>query len=119
MRVVCESFEDFLADVQFQIKENGPKAVADKTIRLSTTKHPVGEGEGKEAVRLMVTMHCSAIIVSGEVGYLLEAGEECGIDYNDATQEKNGSKAMGVKVAALGDFCDSAGLVIRPGVIEM
>ena len=114
MRVTCSSIEEFLENIQQVDSEK----VYSKVIFVSLTRRPL-DGDKRHAARFQVVLQVSAVINDEEGGqYLLLAGEDCGIDYEDATQEKNGSDAAAALQHQLMSFCDLRGLGIRPGNVS-
>ena len=115
MRVVCNSIDEFLLDLETH--NNG--CLHQNAIRCSVSKNPV-DGNKRDAVRFAVNIQFSAIIMNGpEDQYLLEAGEDCGFDYKDTTQEYIGTEEADRLKSKLESVCKRRGWVIRPGIIEL
>ena len=117
MRVVCSTFEDFLEDIKCHVSSSklveGSGLLQD-CVRISVTKRKIDE------VRLEIGFQVSAVMCLDQGGeYLLEFGCGCGTDYNDATQEMNGTQAAEKLKERLGVFCGERGLCIRPGMINI
>jgi hypothetical protein len=112
--------EDFIEDLKNQTEAvGGPVCVIQKTVRVSISRNPV-DGNARNAVKFDVTFQASAVIeLEGGGEYLLQMGVSCGTDYEDATQEKKGTKKAEEMKKELGDFCDSSGLIVGPGTIEV
>ena len=113
MRVVCQSASEFIDDLHVQVKGRGPDCVLQKTVRVSMSRRPI------DSVRFAVTFQASAVVVLPDGGeYLLQCGMDCGIDYEDATEEMKGSDRAAAETKVLKLFCDASGLALGPGVIE-
>jgi len=115
MRVACPTVDDFLTNLLAE----GSERVYRKVVYVSITKNPV-DGNKKTAIRWDVNFQTSAIIELEDEGqYLLEFGEDCGMDYHEAEPELNGTdhakKLKNMILAA----CLENDLVVRPGIIDM
>ncbi len=114
MKVECDTLDDFLANLE---AENSGKVYKD-TIYVNKISSPLDNQDKRKAVRFLVVLRVSTIIDMGDGEYLLNMEEECGIDYNDASQEKEGTEVCDVKEKRLKEFCECNGLKIRPGVVD-
>lgn len=114
MRVDCLCVADFIQNLTL----SGPDCVLDKSIYVNVNRRPF-EGDKHSSVKFQVTIQASAVVAVGEDGqYLLSAGEDCGMDYEDSSQEKTGSeKALELR-KALETFCSVLGITIRPGIVS-
>lgn len=113
MRVVCSNLDEFI--------ENLAREPSDKVFRgvvyVSRSRRPV-DGNKQNAVKFAVVFQASAVINVDGGQYLLQMGEECGEDYEDATQEFAGSDQAAELKKRLGDWCDATGLVVGPGIVD-
>jgi hypothetical protein len=115
VRITCNSIEEFLEN----LKHTEPGSVLKDMVCLSVTRKPLDGRRRIDAVRFDVTIQTSAVINLPDGGqYLLEYGEECGRDYMDGNQERPGTMMANSVKQALMEYCNSAGLVVRPGVID-
>ena len=113
MRVVCQSVEEFVADL------SAAGDLFQNVVRFSVLRHPVG-GNRREAVRFDVVVQASAVVnVNAEEQYLLEVGEDCGTDYLDSSQELKGSERAEVLRREITAFCGLHGWTVRSGMIEL
>ena len=117
MRVICETIDDFLYDIETQIKEmDRSDCVLQKAIRVSKTSRTFGNDTN---IR-MIGFRCSAVLDIPDGGqYLLEMGVECGKDYHTHDKEFTGSEKADVLREQVQAFCNRTGLSIRPGLIEI
>jgi len=110
MRVVCDCIKDFIENLESEKNED----VVQKTVRVNTTFNERGD------VTVGVVIQASTIVNIGDEGqYLLEVGEDCGIDYNDATQEKKGSERALFLKKMIVNYCEGRGLIVKPGMISI
>lgn len=110
MKVVCDSVEDFLANLR---AEDLP--VNDCLHRRSLFVQSVKtkKTEASNEVGIVVSA-----IVSDEYGqYLLHAEETCGLDYLDGDKETVGSDALNKLLKRLMSYCDVNKIALRPGII--
>ncbi len=131
MRVTCQTVEEFLSDIRAQIEGNGEKCqareedgcivyseaadcVLQRAIRISVFRRPSDDG-----VKFDIVLQASAILaLAGGGEYLLQLGVNCGTDYEDVSQEKEGSDKVAELKKEIEVFCEAMGLTIRPGMIE-
>ena len=111
MRVTCHSVEEFLECLQ-------GAGVLEDTIRASTTRSP--EGSEKVPIVFSVVLHLSTVVQSSDSAeYLLEAGMDCGFDYEDASQDSAGSvKAADLRIQVI-EFANARGWKVLPGIIDI
>lgn len=112
MRVTCKTVDEFLENL---LSEGGDH-VFQKVVRCSTTRRPMD----LDLVRWQVNFQVSTVIDLNEDGqYLLEAGEDCGMDYEDADAESKGmDKATSLK-NQVGGCCEEMCLRLLPGIIDL
>jgi hypothetical protein len=53
----------------------------------------------------------------GDGQFILDVGEDCGIDYHDASQEMIGSEMAQGLLKKLSEWCADQKVVILPGVV--
>lgn len=113
MRVICTTLDDFIANLRME----PPSAVLQQAVRASVSSRPL-DGDKQKAVKFNVVFQASAVVNLDDGGqYLLDYGEDCGIDYRDSSQEFVGTQRANELKIKLTEFCDDQGLKIRPGVI--
>ena len=114
MRIACQSIEEFLerlADV--------PAAdVPLNEVNFSLTRRPL-DGTRFTAVKFEVSVLVTTLIRVGGGEMLLEAGEYCGMDYNDGSQEKDGSVYGETLRRQVDNFCKPRGHKVRPGALQI
>jgi hypothetical protein len=119
MIVTCANVQEFLTDLELQIKESGNGCIVQKCVRFSVGSRPAGEDD-RDPVRFVVGIQASAVVSMKEGGeYLLQMGLECGIDYRDSTNELSGTEEASRNEKLIKDFCSSNGLMVRPGVVQV
>jgi len=108
MRVVVHTVEDFLQNL------NGclPSAIVEKTIWVDQTRRKVSEA------RFLVNLQASCVVDIKDGQFLLQYGEDCGMDYEDSEPELEGTKSAEEKREALNSFCKYRGLSVRPGIVD-
>jgi len=95
-------------------------SVFQNVVRCSRIYRPVDAESLRDALKAEVVYQASAVIDLGDDGqYLLEVGINCGMDYHDGEKDLGGTEAAGKLSEALLDYCESRGLAVRPGVIDM
>ncbi len=115
MRVTCQTIDEFIQTLESEGNENIFRA----TIRVNSIRRPV-DGTKHDCSAFDCLIQASAIVDMGEEGqYLLEAGEECGRDYVDASQEFEGSTIMKELRDKISMFCTFNKLRLLPGLIDM
>ncbi len=111
MRVSCPTIVEFLECLE------SVDTVFDDTIRFSKISKPLGENKAK-AVKFEVVVQASTVVQSKESEYILEAGQSCGVDYNDASQEFEGSEVAAAYKKAVESVAVQKGWKVLPGVIS-
>jgi hypothetical protein len=85
-------------------------------VHLDVSRRPLD----KDKTRIEVVLQATAVVDTEEGGqFLLDVGENMGMDYNDASQEKEGSKAAEKAEEKIIEVCDDLGLMVRPGIISV
>ncbi len=107
MLVTCTTVEGFLKNL----------ATADAGDILSKAVWVEISYREIDEVRSMANFQASAVVAIGDGEYLLQVGVDCGVDYNDASQELKGTAEAGQLMRMIDEFCTLKGLEIRPGVI--
>ena len=111
MRVTCETINEFIQCLASETKVFGD------TVRVSIIRNPI-DGTKREAVKFSVHIKASVVVSSGDSEYLLEAGQACGMDYEDASQERDGSKRAEFLKNEIKEFASSKNWKVLPGVIH-
>ena len=123
MIITCNTIQELLEEIETQVKEHGNAVVYQLTIRVSISKRPLADSahtKPRDVVRWEVELQASALVDLGEQGqYLVQVGESCGIDYHDNSQEMGGTIEADRLKAIVKSFCDSYGLRIGPGTIQV
>ena len=115
MRVTCRNVEEFLADLVL----GGDEKILQNAVRVTTFRNPI-DGTKRDAVKFSVVLQASAVVLLPNEGeYLLEVGEDCGVDFVDATQDFEGSDHAAELKDRIKGFCRTHGLEVRPGLIEI
>ena len=105
MRVVCETLDEFLTDLENE-------ELVQKAIRVTITSHT------DDDTVFDVNFQASAIVYLPDSGeYLIEVGVDCGKDFKDATQNYEGSDNAAELKQRVRDFCKGHSLSLRPGLI--
>jgi len=114
MRVSCTSVDDFLANLEIE----GKAHVYREVVHVNICSRPL-DGNKRDSAKFEVILQASAVIDTEDGGqFLLEVGENMGIDYNDASQEFAGSEAAGEANKRIYEVCNNLGLMVRPGIIS-
>jgi hypothetical protein len=115
MRVTTGTIDDFLANLGKDVGKGA--TLFCNTIYAGMSRRPLDDDDPRKAVRFGVVYQATAVVVlsSGDQ-YLLVAGEDCGVDYEDSSQERNGSERADELGRTLRTWCDGRGLEVRPGV---
>lgn len=109
MRVSCSTLDDFLANM-----ECGDLPL--KIVFCERTRRPLGESV--KPVRWAVMFSASTVVERDSVQYLVQYGESCGVDYEDATQDRGGSEQADELRHRLASWCESKGVRLLPGVLD-
>ncbi len=114
MRITCSSVEDFI-----EVLNSPSQEVLNNFIHCDTTSRGLDSSDRHRAVKVSVVFHASAVVNLPDGGqYLLDYSEDCGIDYNDHTQEKKGTeRALQIR-KSLKDYADLNGLRLLPGILS-
>ena len=111
MRITTHDIGDFLANMEQQ-------TVYGKTVYVDRTVEPLN-GTKKDATSWDVVLHATAVLDYEDGGQaLLECGIDCGID-RDSDGETEGTDYLNGLKDAIVDFCNSNGLTVKPGVVDM
>ena len=123
MIITCNTIQELLEEIETQVKEHGIAAVYQSMIRISISKRPLADSahtKPQDVVRWEVELQASAVVDLGDEGqYLVQMGESCGIDYHDNSQEMGGTIEANRLKAIAKSFCDSYGLRVGPGKIQV
>lgn len=119
MRITCQTLDGFLGDLKTSIDEASPNVVLQRTVRVEVYERSMEEKPVRDSIRVQIVIQASAVVAMGDDGeYLLQFGQDCGIDYNDGSGEMNGTIKANKLRAKIQEFCDDEGLRIGPGTIE-
>ncbi len=115
MRITCQDIHEFLECIEAE-RPSVCKNILQNTIRISRIRKPI-DGE----VKFLISIQASTVInlPDDEGQYLLEVGEECGIDYEDASKDMAGSRRATELREMIVEFCRKHGLSVLPGIIDM
>jgi hypothetical protein len=106
MLVTCKSVDDFLANL-----EQADNLFED-AVRIDVTRRQLDE------VRYAVVFQASCVVQTDDGGeYILQVGEECGVDYEDTTQDFGGTDSAADVRHRVTDFCKSRQFKVLPGTI--
>lgn len=108
MRIVCESFEDFLLNLEL----DHDQSLFENSIRVSVSKRDRTEVGEK------VYLVCSVLLQTEQAEYLVEYGEFCGYDYFDDSTLVGTSRAESIK-ETLTSRAVARSWRIRPGILGM
>lgn len=113
MRIGCATVDDFFTCLDAEVQ------IFQSTIRLTVSPHPIGEPTiGKVPTKVAIILQATALVsCEGNAEYLLEVGVDCGMDYNDASQEKKGTPVAEALKARFAEYAAKRGWRILPGVI--
>ncbi|MCK9570092.1 hypothetical protein M0R72_14205 [Candidatus Pacearchaeota archaeon] len=114
MRVVCNTIEDFVENLKIE----GGNHVFQKVVYVTMSKRPLGSDSKRTAVVFAVNFQASTVVDLGEGQYILDFGEDCGMDYMDGDKELNGTDQATRMRGQLQECCESLGLSIRPGIVQ-
>lgn len=119
MRVVCSTIEETIE----RLKADGPGNTYNRELNVSKTREPIeGDRRGSnKAVRFRVTLHMSAVVNRDEQGgqFLVECGEDCGVDYEDSVPETQGSQRAFELETKIRQFAADCGLKVKPGILRL
>ena len=112
MRIICPTAEDFIANL------TDAAGLLEGTIWCSTVRGPGGENK-REAVVFNVIFQASAVVVTASgAEYLVDFGLQCGDDYEDAMQEREGTTRADEVRQLIADFAKGKGWRVLPGIID-
>lgn len=128
MRNVCSTVDEFLENLNIELMEYNLKRnqytppggvefpIHRKSVFLSKHEVPIDENK-RNAIKFDVVVVVSAVVSTEEGEYLLECSENQGIDYHDASNERKGTENANKTIARVNEFCNTNGLMVRPGAI--
>ena len=112
MRVVCNSVDDFLTNLNIAL-EHGV-GLLQQCIRVNKNIRKIDE------IRLEISLQLSAVMILPDGGeYIIISEEPCGKDYGGSQPEKEASKRLEVLLESIDKFCERTGLGSRPGVVDV
>jgi hypothetical protein len=113
MRITTKTIDEFLEALTHEDE------IFCNTIRISSGRIAV-DAASREPVKFKVVIQASTIVKIGDQSeYLLEGGEFCGHDYEDASQDKAGTKAMQALKEKIQAFAATRNWKVLPGLIEI
>lgn len=116
MRVQCSTVDDFITNLRAEL----PSAIVSKVVYVSQVERSLDSGDPRQATRFTVYVQASCVVDLEDGGqYLLEMAVNCGLDYRDATNEREGTSEAARVRQKLTECCDDLGLRIRPGVLDV
>lgn len=119
MRVTCTNADEFLECIQRGVDTTRGDKLFHDTIRVSIIRRPV-DGSVRDAVKFDVVIQGSTVIRSPDNSeYLLEFGENCGRDYEDADAEHEGTRNAKMIKQRISDFARQSGWKVLPGIIGL
>jgi hypothetical protein len=116
MRIECQTCDEFMAN----LKDVPAADILLQTVYVSMTERPLDTSDKRQAVSFSITVHASAVVNLADGGqYMVDYGEDCGLDYRDASKELVGTQTAGRIREKLVSFCDDHGLRVRPGIVQI
>jgi hypothetical protein len=113
MRVVCNTIDEFLEDLTCEMG-NGEGQILQSCVRVSILRHEMNPAKKQ------VVLQTSAVVLLENGGeYILEAGINCGVDYEDSTKEMLGTMKANELKQKIASKCSELGLTVRPGMIHV
>lgn len=106
MRVTVGTIDEFIQCLSLEMK------IFDETVRVQQIFLTVNE------VKKQVHIKFSAVVQTQNGEYLLQGTQECGVDYFDASRERNGSKQFENLKETIKRYADSRNWQVMPGYIE-
>ena len=110
MRILCDSIEKFLSNLR---SAKGPCWLS--TVWIDRTSNVL---EGSITTSVYIQAQCVVNSPDGSQ-YIIQGGEDCGEDFEDGDEEKFGSEKQAKLYRELQDYCESAGLSVQPGILEV
>jgi len=113
MRVECYCLDDFLEHLRVK-----GSLVYGNVVYVNVNTNPLDDNR-RNAVRFMVVFQASAVIDLQEGSqYLLQTGEDCGVDVRDAIPSYEGTEMAKRLRHSLESFCAERGLSLLPGIVS-
>ena len=111
-RVLCPTVKDFITNLR------AGREIFEDTIWVSIVRSPI-DGTNHDAAKFDVVIQASAVVQQAETEYLVDFGEQCGRDYEDATQEKAGTERAHATLELINQYAAERGLRVLPGVLDI
>ena len=112
MRVECHSVDEFLTCLAAE------QLIFQNVIRVSITRNPIDTGP--DCVKFDVILQATTVVlVDSESQYLLVVGCNCGKDYEDASQEREGSALAKKLKDRITQYANEKNWKILPGIINI
>lgn len=112
MRVECNTVDEFL------ICLSSERSIFQDVIRVSITRNPIDTG--RDCVKFDVILQATTVVlVDSESQYLLVVGCNCGKDYEDASQELEGSASAKKLKDRITQYAKERSWGILPGIINI
>jgi hypothetical protein len=109
--------DGFITNLNNQIEDGGLSLVRN-AVHFSLTRRGLDTQDLHRAIKIQIVVHASAIINIDDGQFLLDYGEDCGIDYCDGTNEKSGSSKAQELRSQLETFCIQSNIRMLPGVVD-
>ena len=111
-RVLCSTVEDFIANLRAGAE------IFENTIWACVVRSPL-DGTKRDAAKFEVVIQASAVVQQAETEYLVDFGEQCGRDYEDASQDKAGTARAHEILELIHQYAKERGLRVLPGVLDI
>lgn len=112
MIVQCGTLDEFIENLTVE------QHLFQKVVRVDVSRRPLDNGP--EHVSFAVTFQATTVVLVGEESqYLLQVGVDCGKDYEDASQEMEGTELANKLKSRLQQYLDSRDWVLLPGIISI
>ena len=113
MRIICDSVKVFLENLEAEPSGS----ILGRAVFVNVAGRPLDDR--RDPARIGVVLQASAAMAMPDGRtVLLECGEDCGIDYNDATQDFPATERAEDLRIGIREACERLGLAVRSGRIE-
>ncbi len=112
MIVQCGTLDEFIECLTAE------ECLFQNVVRVDVSRRALDSGP--EHVSFAVTFQATTVvIVREESQYLLQVGVDCGKDYEDASEEREGTDVADRLKSRLEQYVNSRGWKILPGIINI